>query len=93
MVKKDRKNDGTDYADFSNVEKQRHQLIPEEFPEGALGSSINKHTPVEGKSAPWQEGQYRDSAFVFPNKDLHDDLPRQTPGAHPIHDEDSDEEQ
>ncbi|MFD2208138.1 hypothetical protein ACFSMW_00210 [Virgibacillus halophilus] len=89
----DRKDDGTPYADFSNVEKLRHQLIPEEFPDGPLGSAINDDKPVEGKSTPWQKGQYRDSAFTFPNKDLHDDLPRQAPGAHPIHDEDSEKEQ
>lgn len=88
-----RKDDDTAHADFSNVEKRRHLLIPEEFPDGPLGSTIRSDQPVEGKSTPWQEGQYRDSAFVFPDKELHDDTPRQAPGAHPIHDEDQNKEQ
>ncbi|WP_373893224.1 hypothetical protein ACUL41_06580 [Virgibacillus natechei] len=83
MKKKEKKN----YSDFSNVDRRRNTLIPEEYPEGPLGSAINKDEKVEGKSTPWREGQKRDSAFVYPDKDLHDDLPRQTPGAHPLHDE------
>ncbi|PAV28736.1 hypothetical protein CIL05_15770 [Virgibacillus profundi] len=78
------------YSDFSNVRNQRNELIPEEFPEGAFGSSINKEEPVYGKSTPWEKGQRRQSAFIYPYKELHEDLPRQTPGAHPLHDEDGD---
>ncbi|MEC5424952.1 hypothetical protein QGM71_15805 [Virgibacillus sp. C22-A2] len=78
------------YSDFSNVTNQRNLLIPEEFPEGAFGSSINKEEPVYSKSTPWGKGQFRESAFVYPYKELHEDLPRQTPGAHPIHDEPGD---
>ncbi|MBY7143988.1 hypothetical protein KFZ56_13225 [Virgibacillus sp. NKC19-3] len=83
MKKKPKK----DYSDFSNVDSMRNVLIPEEYPEGAFGSAVNKDEQVESKSTPWKEGQKRDSAFVFPDKKLHNDLPRQTPGAHPIHDE------
>ncbi|UJL45188.1 hypothetical protein KFZ58_12295 [Virgibacillus sp. NKC19-16] len=83
MKKKEKKN----YSDFSNVDSRRNTLIPEEYPEGPFGSTIHKDEKVEGKSTPWREGQKRDSAFVYPDRDLHDDLPRQTPGAHPLHDE------
>ncbi|AIF44035.1 hypothetical protein [Virgibacillus sp. SK37] len=82
MKKKDKK-----YSDFSNVNRLRNELIPEEFPEGTYGSSIGKEEPVFSKSTPWEEGQYRGSAFVYPDKDQHDDLPRQMPQSHPLHDE------
>ncbi|MCO0597714.1 cytosolic protein [Peribacillus butanolivorans] len=75
------------YHDFSNVEKQRDFLIPEEFPEGPFGSTIAQDAPVENKSTPWQEGQRFQSAFNFENKSLHEDLPRKYPGAHPTHDD------
>ncbi|MGJ9457494.1 hypothetical protein [Oceanobacillus sp. CF4.6] len=75
------------YSDFPNVNQQHNQLIPEEFPEGSYGSAINKDEKVTGKSEPWTEGQYRDSAFVFPDKNQHEGLPRQADGAHPTHDE------
>ena len=75
------------YYDMISSRRKKNQLIPEEFPEGAYGSAINEAVPVEGKSTPWEEGQYRESAYVFPHKSQHDDLPRQADGAHPIHDE------
>jgi len=79
------------YSDFSNVNNRRNYLIPEEFPEGPAGSEINKDEPVtSSKSTPWTKHQRRDSAFVYPYRELHEDLPRQTPGAHPIHDEPDD---
>ncbi len=81
------KKDGKTYSDFSNVRSLKNELIPEEFPDGAFGESIGENQPAEGKSTPWQEGQRRQSAFVYAYKALHQDLPRQTPGAHPIHDE------
>lgn len=77
------------YTNFSNVENM-DDLIPEEFPEGAFGSSYNKNESVSAKSTPWEEGQRRTSAFTYPYKKIHDDLPRQTPGAHPLHDEEGD---
>lgn len=83
MSKKDNKN----YSDFSNVKSMRNELIPEEFPEGSAGSPMNQDEQVEGKSTPWLKGQRRQSAYVYPYKAIHEDLPRQTPGAHPIHDE------
>jgi len=75
------------FSDVSNVDRQKNELIPEEFPEGPLGSSINKEEPVEGKSTPWLKGQKRTSNFVYPDEEQHDDLPRQFEGAHPLHDE------
>ncbi|WP_163971562.1 hypothetical protein [Oceanobacillus halotolerans] len=86
MSRKDEKR----FSDFSNVNNVRNNLIPEEFPEGSFGSSINKDEPVYGKSTPWGKGQQRQSAFVFPYKELHEDLPRQVPGSHVIHDEPDD---
>lgn len=86
-----RENKEENYSDFSNVEKQRNYLIPEEFPEGSFGEDIDENKPItSSKSTPWKENQRRDSAFVYPYREMHEDLPRQTPGAHPIHDEPDD---
>lgn len=75
------------FSDLKNVEYIKENLIPEEFPEGAFDSSIGKQDPIFSKSTPWKEGQRRQSAFVYPDKERHDDLPRRTPGSHPLHDE------
>jgi hypothetical protein len=75
------------YSDFSAVDKSRNEIIPEEFPEGPVGSPINAENPVTGKSTPWKDGQKRMSAFVYPDEAQHEDLPRQIDGAHPTHDE------
>lgn len=75
------------FSEISNVEKMHDMLIPEEFPEGAFGSPMNKHTKIESKSTEWEQGQQRSSAFIYPDKERHDDLPRRAPGAHPLHDE------
>lgn len=82
MGKKDKKQ----FSDFSNVRDQKNYLIPEEFPEGAFGSTVNKDEVIQSKSTPWEDGQRRLSAFVYPYKQLHEDLPRQIEGSHPIHD-------
>lgn len=85
------KKDKEKYSDFSNVTKGRNYLIPEEFPEGAAGETIDKDKPItRSKQTPWKEHQRRDSAYVYPYREMHDDLPRQTPGAHPTHDEPDD---
>lgn len=76
-----------DYSDFSNVKHSHDRLIPEEFPEGAFGSPVNEAKPVEGKSTPWEKGQHRDSAFVYPDREQHQDVPRRIQGSHIIHDE------
>ncbi|WP_284141670.1 MULTISPECIES: hypothetical protein [unclassified Virgibacillus] len=79
--------DKEQYTDVSSVEKQRENLVPEEFPEGPFGSAIRRDDPIFSKSSSWKKGQRRQSAFVYADKEQHDDLPRQAPGAHPIHDE------
>ncbi|MBM7583499.1 hypothetical protein JOC86_000036 [Bacillus pakistanensis] len=76
-----------EYTDVSNVETQRNFLTSEEYPEGPYGSPIGKHEEVENKSTPWQEEQQYYSAFTYENRNLHQDLPRQVPGAHQTHDE------
>ncbi|MFD1039461.1 hypothetical protein ACFQ3N_13815 [Virgibacillus byunsanensis] len=86
MAQKREKN----YSDFSNVKNVRNYLVPEEFPDGPLGSPINEDELASSKSTPWEEGQRRQSAFNYPYKEMHEDLPRQTPGSHPIHDEPDD---
>jgi len=73
------------YPNLSTVEKRNNNLIPEEFPEGSYGSPVGVNTPVEGKD--WSEEQHRTSAYTYENRLLHDDLPRQTDGAHPTHDD------
>ncbi|MDT8858646.1 cytosolic protein [Alkalihalobacillus sp. MEB130] len=75
------------YFDFSNVETQRNFLAAEDFPEGPYGSPINKDKPVSNKSTPWEPGQRYYSAFNYEFKSLHQNLPRQFPGAHPTHDD------
>ncbi|KGA95598.1 hypothetical protein AJ85_03240 [Alkalihalobacillus alcalophilus ATCC 27647 = CGMCC 1.3604] len=79
------KNHKHKYSDFSNVEEARETILPEDLPEGAYGSPINKHEPVEGKSTPWEEGQHAASAFIYENKQLHRDHQRLDPESHPTH--------
>lgn len=82
-----RKKKSKDFSDFENVKRNHDELIPEEFPEGAFGSPIHANQLVSGKSSPWESGQRRQSAYIYPHKDIHDHLPRQAPGAHPTHDD------
>lgn len=82
-----------EYSNFSNVEKQKNFLTAEEFPEGAYGSPGGGDEPVENKSTPWKEGQQFYSNFTYENRNLHQDLPRQYPGAHPTHSEEEKQEE
>lgn len=75
------------YTDFANVETWRNFIIPEEYPEGSYGAPEGKYSPVENKSTPWDQDQQPYSAFTYENRNLHQDLPRQFPGAHPTHDD------
>ncbi|MBU9722136.1 MULTISPECIES: hypothetical protein [Bacillaceae] len=80
MTKKEEKH----YTDFSTVEKNRNEVIPEQTPEGPYGS------PYEGsleKTTPWQEGQRSVSGFAYENRNLHQDLERKDPNAHKTHDD------
>lgn len=82
----------TKFSNLKTEEKQNEFLTAEEFPEGPYGSPVGVNEPVENKSTPWQAGQQFYSAFTYENRNLHQDLPRQYPGAHPTHDDkDSDE--
>lgn len=72
------------YTDLSVVETQRNFFFPEEFPEGAYGSPVNKKL---GKTSDWHDGQRPYSAYNYEFKSLHQNLPRQVPGAHPTHDD------
>lgn len=76
-----------EYTDFSNVETQRNFLTAEEFPDGPFGSPKGKSEPVKNKETPWEQGQQYYSSFAYENRNLHEDLPRQFPGAHPTHDD------
>jgi hypothetical protein len=86
-MKKNRGKCDNRFSEISNVESLHDSLIPEEFPEGPVGSPINAHKKVESKSTEWEKGQQRTSAFTYADKEQHNDLPRRTPGAHPLHDE------
>lgn len=81
------KKDKNRFAEMTNVERMHEELVPEEYPDGPYGSSIRQDAPVRGKSSPWSKGQKRMSSYVYPDQEQHDDLPRQMPGAHPLHDE------
>jgi hypothetical protein len=37
------------FTNFSNLEKYRSDIAPEEFPEGPLGSPFKEKEPVENK--------------------------------------------
>lgn len=74
------------YKEMTNVQDEQ-TIIPEEFPEGSYGEAIGKQRPVENKSTPWKEDQRTASAFTYENRRLHENVPRQYPGAHPTHDE------
>ncbi|MRG85173.1 cytosolic protein [Salinibacillus xinjiangensis] len=73
------------YDDFATVEVQQKYAFPEEMPDGPYGSPIASDEIVQNKEA--VEGQRHYTPFNYENKGLHEDLPRQYPGAHPPHDE------
>lgn len=79
-MKKDKK----DYEDSSTAQNVKHDIIPEEYPEGPYGSPYNANETVEGKSTPWKEGQKSISPFAYSQKDLHEHTPRRVPGAHRV---------
>lgn len=84
MEKKGNKGERNKYSDFVPVEKMHNEVIPEDLPEGPYGSPINRRL---GKSTPFGKDQHAISAFTNENKELHENLPRQYPGAHPPHDD------
>lgn len=92
MDEKNRKGDHLDkeeitYTDVSNAETRQNFIIPEDLPEGPYGAPRGEHTPVENKSTPYEEGQRPYSAFNYEFKSMHENKPRNFPGAHPTHDD------
>src|SRR5699024_4351784 len=72
------------FSDFTNVEKNKKQIMTEDLPEGAYGS------PFEGtfmKTSPWEEGQRSISPYTYENKELHKNFPRKMPDAEPTDDD------
>ncbi|RCW63908.1 hypothetical protein [Saliterribacillus persicus] len=80
------------YKDVSNAKTQNNFLASEEFPEGSYGHPVGENASVENKETPWEEGQQYYSSFVYENRGLHKDIPRQMEGAHPPHDEEAEKE-
>lgn len=79
-------------TDLATVESQRHDIIPEEFPDGPYGATTD--ADFLGKSSPWLQDQRSLSAFGYENKQFHEGIPRQVEPAHPTHDDPrQDEEQ
>ncbi len=66
------------YTDLATVESQRNDLVPEEFPEGSYGMSID--AGKLGKRTPWRKDQRAADAFGYENRSLHEDLERVYPG-------------
>jgi len=82
-----KKKESRTYRPLSTDDTLHDALVPEEFPEGPVGSAIHKHSKVTGKSTEWEEDQQRTSAYTYADKDQHDEIPRRGPNAHPLHDE------
>lgn len=64
-------------TDLSTVESQRNDLIPEEFPDGPYGTSLE--TESMGKSTPWRQDQRPPNAFSYENRELHEGIKRDYP--------------
>lgn len=79
IIKRDRA-----FSDLSTVESQKDNLLPEEYPEGPYGSSINRKL---GKDGDFLESQRATSAFNYEYKDFHENISRVYPVAHPTHDD------
>lgn len=78
-----RKNE-ENYTDFTNVEKNKKQVINEDLPEGPYGSPFDASFM---KTTPWEEGQQSISPYGYENKELHKHHPRKMPDAEPTHDD------
>ena len=78
------------YTDLETVESQRNDLIPEEFPEGPYGTSLN--TESLGKSSPWRKDQRPPNRFSYENHELHEGIKRDYPGADDNRNEPSNQE-
>lgn len=67
------------YTDLETVESQRNDLIPEEFPEGPYGTTMLSESL--GKSTPWRVDQRPPNRFSYENRELHEGISRDYPGA------------
>ncbi|MED2009059.1 MULTISPECIES: hypothetical protein [Brevibacillus] len=77
--------DNKPYSELSTVESQRNEILQEEFPEGPYGAATNEARL--GKATGWEAGQHSTSTrFTYETRQMHEDLPRQFPDAHPVHD-------
>lgn len=76
--------------DVSTVQSQHNDLVPEEFPEGPYGSSMEVESI--GKSSPWREGQHSPRPFGYENKELHEEEGRLFPGEDPVPENSQEEE-
>lgn len=68
------------YTDLATVESQRNDLTAEEFPEGPVGADLPNDSL--GKSSPWRDTQRPPNRFIYENRELHEELPRDYPGDH-----------
>lgn len=91
MAKKRKKRE--EYQDFSNCVAQQSFLTAEEFPEGPYGASLLPRNTVTNKETDWEEGQRFYSNFNYEDKTFHQDIPRQYPNAHPVHDDETTDDQ
>jgi len=83
--------DNQDYSELSTVQSQRNEILQEEFPEGPYGAATNEVRL--GKATGWEPGQHSTNThYTYETRQMHEDLPRQYPGAHPIHDNSTEEE-
>ncbi|MGG3874453.1 hypothetical protein [Brevibacillus laterosporus] len=78
------KDSAEDYSELSTVQSQRNEILQEEFPEGPFGAATNEEKL--GKATGWEKGQHSTTnRFTYETRQLHQELPRQYPGAHPTH--------
>jgi hypothetical protein len=80
-----KKEDRKPYTDVATVESLRHDVIPEEFPDGPYGAATNEE--LLGKSEPWLRDQRALSNYAYENRQFHADLPRRDPPEHLTHDD------
>ncbi|PTQ56115.1 MAG: hypothetical protein BSOLF_0808 [Candidatus Carbobacillus altaicus] len=76
--KRFKKNDERDrWRDSEHLKTEhsyRHDLLPEEFPEGPYGSPMEMEVARE-----WSQDDHRVSAFEFESKEFHEGIPRHLP--------------
>jgi hypothetical protein len=80
-----KKEDRQPTTDLATVESQRHDVFPEEFPDGPYGAATN--ADFLGKDSPWLQDQRAAPRFSYENKQFHEGIPKQVEPTHPTHDE------